>query len=68
MSDTDMKVLIIPVEESCNRIDLFCILYVTSEDFFFFFLVNLYSFPVFYQNMFFYQQTEFSVSLNPPIV
>lgn len=67
MSDIDMKVLIIPVEESCNRIDLFCILYVTSEDFFFF-LVNLYSFPVFYQNMFFYQKTEFSVSLNPPMV
>lgn len=68
MPDIDMKVLIIPVEESCNRIDLFCILYVTSEDFFFFFLVNLYSFPVFYQNMFLYQKTEFIVSLNPPIV
>lgn len=41
MSDTDMKVLIIPVEESCNRIDLFCILYVTSEDFFFFWSIYI---------------------------
>lgn len=28
-----MKVLIIPAEEGCNKIDLFCIPYTTSESF-----------------------------------
>lgn len=32
MSYIDMKVSIIPSEESCNRIGLFCNLYTTSEN------------------------------------
>lgn len=35
MSHIDMKILIITLEERCNRMDLFCILNTTSEDFFF---------------------------------
>lgn len=66
-----MKVLIIPAEEGCNKIDLFCIPYTTSENFLIIYWLidwSIYIPCVFYQNRFFYQQTEFSVSLNPPVV
>lgn len=32
MSYIDMKVSIIPAEESCNKMDLFCNLHTTSEN------------------------------------